>query len=123
MAIDAGVLMAVRERIDIQTNTPTQTSTGTTDSWASDVRWCDVRYLTAQQAIQRYGAELDKRVIDEFWFRGRPTISMRNTRFVWKTDGSPNENDVYQPRSSKTNVDGEGRWTIVTVEFKEEETA
>ena len=107
------------QRIRIDTGDRTSTVTSPSGAWSTDsseTRWCEAVVISPAQAVQRYNVPFDKKLMYEFRFRDRPTITLRHTRFVWVTDGHPNELKIYWPRSTPINVDGEGCVTSVLVE-------
>jgi len=115
--------MNATQRIRIDTGAYTPQAAGgvawTTSS--TETRWCEVASISPAQAVQRYNCELDAVVRFEFRFYDRPTIGLGTTRFVWATDGHPNERQIYKPRSSPVNADGQGIMTTLLVEFTGEE--
>ena len=111
--------MNAKDRVRIDTGTRTSTATSPMGAWAtasSDTRWCEVSSISPAMAVQRYDIELDAVVRKEFRFYDRPSITLGGSRFVWKTDGHPNELKIYWPKSSPLNADGEGTITTVLVE-------
>lgn len=107
------------ERIRIETITRTRSSTnpnGSISVASSEVRYCTAVVLSPAQAVQRYGCELDGVVRYEFRFNGRPTITMKSSRFVWMTNGSPNYLKYYEPKSSPINLGGKSGHTVLLVE-------
>jgi len=111
--------MNAKDRVRIDTGTRTSTATSPRGAWvtaSSDTRWCEVSSISPAMAVQRYDIELDAVVRKEFRFYDRPSITLGGSRFVWKTDGHPNELKIYWPKSSPLNADGEGTITTVLVE-------
>jgi len=105
-----------RMRIDTGAYTP-QAAGGV--AWATsstETRWCEVASISPAQAVQRYDCELDEVIRYEFRFYGRPTIGLGTSRFVWATDGHPNEGKIYKAKSSPVNADGQGIVTTLLVE-------
>ncbi|HUT86646.1 MAG TPA: hypothetical protein VMX15_00980 [Candidatus Heimdallarchaeota archaeon] len=111
------------ERIRIETGSRTETATSNMGAWktgSSVTRWCECVPITPAQAVNRYDVPFDKQLMYEFRFFDKPTITLRNTRFVWVTNGHANCLKVYWPRSTPINIDGEGRRTSVLAEETEE---
>lgn len=110
--------MSADQRIRIETGADVAQAAGGV-AWttaSSETRWCETVAVSPAQAVQRYGCELDAQIRYEFRFFDRPTIGLGTSRFVWVTDGHPNELKIYKPRSSPTNVDGIGAATSLLVE-------
>lgn len=105
-----------RIRIETLTKTPTATNPSGVSVSSSDTRWCEAVVISPAAAVQRYGVELDKVLRYEFRFFDRPTITLKNTRFVWMSDDHPNELKIYRLISTAINVDGVGERTTVLVE-------
>lgn len=107
--------MSEEQRIRIETGLKTPASSGGS-AWSttsSVTRWAEVILISAI-ARERYQS-IDKQVDYEFRFNDRQTITMRKTRFVWVTNGHPNNLKIYYPAAPAENVDGEGRMTTVLV--------
>jgi len=122
--------MNANQRIRIDTGGRVESDTSNVGAWvtaSTETRWCEASVIAPAQAIARYDVAIDKELMYEFRFYDRPTITMRDTRFVWVTDGNPNELKIYWPKSTPINADGEGRVTTVLVtednEKKAEEAA
>jgi len=114
------------QRIRIETGSRTATATSPTGAWSSsstETRWAEAVVISPAQAVNRYQIPFDDKLMWEFRFNDEPSISLGNTRFVWVTNGHPNNLKIYWPRSTPINVDGEGRVTTVLVEEDTEETA
>jgi hypothetical protein len=109
-----------KQRIRVETGRKTPQAAGGS-AWtttATETLWTEVILITAV-ASERYQS-IDKKIDYEFRFRGRPSITMRNTRFVWVTKGHPNRLKIYHPASAPENVDGVGRETSILVTESEE---
>jgi len=103
------------QRIRIETGSKAPAAAGGTvwSTSSTDTRWANVIVKTVE-AQSRYQS-IDGVVDYEFVFRGRPTIALGTTRFVWITDGHPNKLRRYRPAAPPKNVDMHGRWTSVLV--------
>ena len=106
-----------RIRIETVTKTPTATNPSGTAVASSVTRWADTITITPAQAVQRYGVELDQVLRYEFRFYDTPTITLKNTRFVWVSNGHANYLKRYRMIGSPINIDGMRRITSVCVEF------
>lgn len=105
----------MRERIRIETGAKVaQPEGGTKWTVTSTITRCAEAVLISAEARERYQS-IDKVVEYKFRFRGRPTITMQGTRFVWMTDGHPNVLKIYVPAAPAENADGVGRYTTVLV--------
>jgi len=105
----------MRQRIRIETGSKAPSAAGGT-TWStssSTTRYADAITITAEKR-ERYQS-IDGEVVYEFRFRGRPTIGMGTTRFVWLTDGHPLDLRIFKPAAPATNPDGIGRYTNVLV--------
>jgi len=105
-----------RIRIDTGKDTPQAAGGVAWATSATETRWCEAVSISPAQAVSRYGCELDAVIRYEFRFYDRPTIGLGTSRFVWATDGHPNEGKIYKPRSSPVNADGQGIATTLLVE-------
>ena len=114
--------MSADQRIRIETGANVAAAAGGTvwTTASSETRWCETVSISPAQAVQRYGCELDAQIRYEFRFFDRPTIGLGTSRFVWVTNGHPNELKIYKPRSSPVNVDSVGAVTSLLVEDTEE---
>lgn len=110
-----------KQRIRVETGRKLPASPGGSPwaTTATETLWADAIVVNAR-AIERYQCPADVKVDYEFVFRGRPTITMRYTRFVWLTKGHPNRLKIYYPASPAKNVDGTGRETGLLVTESEE---
>lgn len=114
------------QRIRIETGNRTATATNPSGTWstnATETRWAEAAVISPAKAVTRYDVAFDKQLMWEFRFRDRPSISLRNTRFVWVTNGHDNNLKIYWPRSAPINPDGKGLVTTILVEEDTEETA
>jgi len=110
-----------RIRIDTGKDTPQAAGGIAWVTSSTETRWCEVASINPAQAVARYGCELDAVIRYEFRFYDRPTIGLGTSRFVWETDGHPNEGKIYKPTSSAVNADGQGVATTLLVEYTGEE--
>jgi len=107
------------DRIRIETLTRTRSATnpnGTITVASTDTRYCTVVPISPAQAVQRYDCELDGKVLYELRFHGRPTASLKSSRFVNTTNGSPSYLKYYEPKSSPVNLGGKAGYTVLLVE-------
>jgi len=114
------------QRIRIDTGARTTTATNPFGTWATtatDTRWCEAIPITPAEAVERYQVPFDEKVMWELRFQSRPTMSIRDSRFVWATNGHPKRTTILWPRSAPINVDGQGRVTTILVEEDPEEVA
>ena len=105
-----------RIRIETVTKTPSAMNPSGTSVASSVTRWADAITMTAAQALKRYGCELDAQVIYEFRFYDTPTITLRNSQFVWMSSGHDNYLKRYRIVGNPLNQDMVGRVTTVLVE-------
>lgn len=105
----------MRDRIRIETGSKVPSPAGGT-VWTpvSSITRCAEAVSVSAAARERYQS-IDKVIEYEFQFRGRPTITMQGTRFVWVTNGHPNVLKIYVPVAPAENRDGVGRYTTVLV--------
>lgn len=103
------------ERIRIDTGTKTVLPAGGTKWTTSSIeeRWTEVVALSTKD-IERYDS-IDGKVDYEFRFRDWPTVTMGGSRFVWMTDGHPNQGKIYEPVKPPTKIQGQRRTMIVLV--------
>ena len=104
-----------KQRIRIETGTYAPDSGGgiTWTTTATETLWTDT-VLIAAEAQERYQS-IDKQIDYKFKFRGRPTITMKGTRFVWVSKGHPNRLKIYLPAAPAENTDQLGEETSVLV--------
>jgi len=104
-----------RIRIETVTKTPTAMNPSGASVSSSETRWADAITMTAA-AKQRYGAELDAQVVYELRFYDTPTITLRNSQFVWMSSGHANYLKRYRIVGNPLQLDGVGRVSSVLVE-------
>ena len=105
-----------RIRIEAVTKTPSAMNPSGVTVASSVTRWADAITMTAADALARYGVELDAQVVYEFRFFDTPTITLRNSQFVWMSSGHDNYLKRYRIVGNPLQLDGVGRVTSVLVE-------
>lgn len=105
----------MRDKVRIETieKSPGTIGPGVETVSTFETVWCDVAVLStkARMEYQKQGITVSHRL----QMRDEPTISFKDTRFVWITNGDT----VLHPVEGPINLDGVGRMTTILVKEQE----